>query len=135
MNISSTKTLVDLETKFWQSLVDQDADTAVSLLCEPALMVSGHGAMKFDHAGYRKMAQEGPMVLKSFELSDVEVVFPTDTTAVVTYRVKQAVADRGKSKSTTQEMADTSTWVQSGDESWRCVMHTETPIDRKAARH
>ena len=48
-----------------------ETDVALSLLCEPALMVNSHGAMKFDHAGYRQMADHG----------------------------------------------------------WRCVMHTETPID------
>jgi len=131
---TSSKTLVDLETKFWQSIVDQDSDTAVALLNEPALMVSAHGAMKFDHAGYRKMAEQGPTVLTSFELSDIEVVFPSDTTAVLTYRVKQGVASRGKAKTTMQEMADTSTWVQSDDDAWRCVMHTETPIDQKPAQ-
>ena len=60
---TSNETLIDLENKFWQSMVDQDSDTAVSLLNEPALMVSSHGAMKFDHAGYRKMADQGSMVL------------------------------------------------------------------------
>jgi hypothetical protein len=135
---TSSKTLIDLETRFWQSMVDQNTDAALSLLCEPALMVSAHGAIKFDHAGYRKMAEQGPMVLTSFELSDVDVVFPNDTTAVVSYRVKQAVADRDKAKgkTTTQEMADTSTWVQADGDAWRCVMHTETPIGQKpAARH
>ncbi len=131
---TSSKTLIDLETKFWQSMVDQDPDTAVSLLSEPALMVSSHGAMKFDHTGYRKMAEQGTMVLTSFELSDVEVVFPNDTTAVLTYRVKQGMATRGNAKSTTQEMADTSTWVQSEGDDWRCVMHTETRIDKKPAQ-
>ncbi len=128
---TSSKTLIDLETKFWQSMVDQDSDTAVSLLSEPALMVSSHGTMKFDHAGYRKMAEQGAMVLTSFEFSDIDVVFPNDTTAVVTYRVKQGVSSRGKAKSTTQEMADSSTWVQSESEDWRCVMHTETLIEQK----
>jgi hypothetical protein len=123
---TSTKTLIDLETRFWQSIVDQDTETAVSLLNEPALMVSSHGAMKFDHAGYRKMAEQGTMVVTSFKLSDVEVVFPNDTTAILTYRVKQNVASRGQAeKSTTQEMNDTSTWIRQSD-SWRCVMHTET---------
>ncbi|MEO8117694.1 MAG: hypothetical protein ABI606_00030 [Rhodoferax sp.] len=32
---------------------------ALDLLCEPALMVSAHGAMKFDHARYRQMADHG----------------------------------------------------------------------------
>jgi hypothetical protein len=39
-------TLVKLETQFWQSTVDRDTDAALSLLCEPALMVSAHGASK-----------------------------------------------------------------------------------------
>ena len=129
-----SKTLIDLETKFWQSMVDQDTDAALNMLSEPALMVSEHGAMKFDHDGYRKMADQGPMVLTSFEFSDMDVMFPNDTTAVVTYRVRQGVAPRGEGESTTQEMNDTSTWVQNGKR-WQCVMHTETPADVKRATH
>ena len=131
---TSSKTLIDLEKKFWQSMVDQDSDTAVSLLSEPALMVSSHGAMKFDHTGYRKMADQGSMVLTSFELRDVEVVFPNDATAILTYRVKQETANRGETTGTTKEMADTSTWVRSGNDDWRCVMHTETPIEQKPSQ-
>ena len=62
------KTIVDLERKFWQSMVEQDADAALDMLCEPALMVSPRGAMKFDHDEYRKMAEQGAMVLTAFEL-------------------------------------------------------------------
>ncbi len=121
-------TLIDLETKFWQSMVDQKTDVALNLLCEPALMVSAHGAMKFDHAGYRKMAEHGSMVVKSFEFSDMEVVFPNDATAILSYRVKQGIAPRGQDGGTTQqEMHDTSTWVWT-DRGWRCAMHTETPV-------
>ena len=121
------QTLIDLETKFWQSMVDNDADTAVAMLNEPALMVSPHGAMKFDHEAYRKMADQGPRVLTSFELSDMEVVFPNDATAVLTYRVKQGVAPRGTGDGTEEEMNDSSTWIRAGKQ-WRCVMHTETPV-------
>ncbi len=71
---------------------------------------------------------------EKFELSDVEVVFPNDATAIVSYRVKQEVAPRGKGRATKQEMNDTSTWVQK-DQRWQCVMHTETPVDAKRATH
>lgn len=125
-----SSTLIDLETKFWQSMVDHETDVALSLLCEPALMVSAHGAMKFDHAGYRQMAEHGSMVVNSFELSDMEVVFPSDSTAILSYRVKQGVAPRGKGATTQQEMNDTSTWVKTG-QGWRCAMHTETPINAR----
>ena len=76
------------------------------------------------------------MVVSSFELSDVEVVFPNDTMAIFSYHVKQGVAKRGESKSTTQLMADTSTWVQANSGDWRCVMQTETPAaEPSAGRH
>lgn len=124
------KSLVDLERKFWQSMVDQDTDTALGLLHEPALMVSEHGSMKFDHAGYRKMAEQGTMVVTGFDFDDVEVVFPSEDTAVMTYRVKQTVVKRGGGDSKTQEMADSSTWVRSAD-GWKCAIHTETPAAPK----
>lgn len=128
------KTLIDLETKFWQSMVNQDTDAALEMLSEPALMVSSHGAFKFDHAGYRKMAEQGSMIVTSFELSDMEVVFPNDTTAILTYRVKQGITPRGKGKAMAQEMNDSSTWIQKGKR-WQCVMHTETPVEATPATH
>jgi ketosteroid isomerase-like protein len=131
---TSSKTLIDLEKKFWQSMVDEDSDAAVKMLSEPALMVSSHGSIKFDHAGYRKMAEQGTMVIKAFEMSDVEVTFPNDATAIVTYQVKQEIAPRGKGETMVQEMNDTSTWIQAG-RSWKCVMHTETPAESKDPAH
>jgi hypothetical protein len=134
MQKPNSNELIDLENRFWRSIVDEDTDVALGMLDEPALMVSAHGAMKFDHATYRRMAEQGSQVVKSFELSDVDVVFPNDDTAILTYHVKQAVAPRGEPGSATeQEMADTSTWVRKGGQ-WRCVMHTETPVDAQAAR-
>jgi len=127
---AASKDLIALENKFWQSLVDEDTDTALALLDEPALMVSSHGAMKFDHAAYRKMAEQGEMVVKSFKLSDMDVVFPTEDTAVLTYKVKQAISARGKSGEIRQDMADSSVWTRK-DGQWLCAMHTETPVDTK----
>lgn len=127
MQEAPSKTLIDLENRFWKSLVDEDADTAISLLDEPALMVSPHGAFKFDHAGYRRMAEQGSMVVKSYQLSDMDVVFASEDAAILTYRVKQVLSPRDRSQDITQDMADTSTWVRKGGQ-WQCVMHTETPV-------
>ena len=127
------KTLIDLETKFWQSMVDQDTAAALQLLHDPACMASAHGAMKFDHAGYRKMAEQGEMVVTSFALSNVEVMFPTETAAVLTYRVKQSIAARDGGHSITQDMSDTSTWVHL-DKRWQCVLHTESPMEANPAK-
>lgn len=129
----ASKTLIDLETKFWQSMVDDDADTAIQMLAEPAVMVSSHGSMQFDHAGYRKMADQGPRVVTSFKFKDMKAVFPTEDTAVLTYRVKQGVAPRDdKSAAEFEEMNDSSTWVRTS-KGWKCVMHTETPVATEAA--
>ena len=133
---TSFKTLIELETKFWQSMVDQDADAALQLLHEPSLMASSHGAMEFDHADYRKMAEHGSMVVTAFTLSDFKVLFASETTGVMTYRVKQTVAARDSGKigeSTMQDMSDTSTWVYVGKR-WQCILHTESQIDAKPAK-
>lgn len=129
-----TQTLVDLETKFWQSMIDHDTDTATEMLGEPSLMVSSHGAMKFDRADFRKMAEQDSMVLTSFEFENMDVTFPTGTTAIVTYRVKQAMKPKGTTESLVQEMNDTSTWVRKGKQ-WQCVLHTETPVEASKPAH
>lgn len=124
---AATHDLVDLEHRFWQSMVDEDTETAISMLDEPALMVSSHGAMQFDHAQYRQMAEHGSMVIKSFELSEMNVVFPTEDAAVLTYRVRQSLSPRGKPELIEQQMNDSSVWTRKGGQ-WMCVMHTETPV-------
>ncbi|MBX3622761.1 MAG: nuclear transport factor 2 family protein [Rhizobacter sp.] len=120
--------LIRLEQRFWQALVEEDAETAVGLLDEPAMMVSTHGAMTFKHDDYRRMVKEGSMVIKSYELGDMDVVFPNDDTAVLTYRVRQDLAQRGSAERITQHMADASVWTRKAGQ-WRCVMHTETPVE------
>lgn len=119
--------LVNLENRFWQAIVEEDADTAISMLDEPAIMVSEHGPMQFNHAAYREMAQQAKMVVKSYELSDMRVVFPNEDTAILTYKVKQALQLRGQSRQTVEEMADSSVWAKK-DDGWKCVMHTETSL-------
>jgi len=133
---STDSTLIAMEKKFWQSMVDEDTDVALAMLAEPSLMVSSHGAMQFSHDQYRQMAEHGDMVIKSFELSDMQVMYPNEDTAVLTYRVKQQLAKRGDgAQPIRQEMADSSVWMRQ-DGVWRCVIHTETECDKKpAAKH
>lgn len=131
---TADSTLINLEKKFWQSMVDEDTDTALEMLTEPALMVTSQGALQFSHREYREMAEKGNMVIKSFELSDVNVMFPNDDTAVLTYKVRQAMGERGEDESEAVEqlMADSSVWMRKDGE-WRCFMHTETEIEDSEA--
>jgi len=126
---ASPATLVDLEKRFWQSMVDEDTDAAVALLDEPALMVSAHGTIQFDHGQYRHMAEQGKHVVRNFSFDDMQVLFPNEDTAVLTYSVRQAVAERGSEEVVEQRMADSSVWTRKDGSGWRCVMHTETPLD------
>jgi hypothetical protein len=121
--------LMLLEHNFWQSMVDGDTDAAVSMLDEPALLVSTHGAIQFDRDGYRQMAEQSSVVIKSFELDDIKVVFPTDDTAVLTYSVRQTLAPRSEPGEVVQDMTDTSVWTHKHGQ-WLCVLHTESPVDR-----
>jgi hypothetical protein len=90
-------------------------------------MVSPKGSMRFGHEDYRRMAEKDDMKIQSYQLSDMQVVFPNDDTAVVTYHARHTITQRGKSDGAlTQEMNDSSTWVRDG-KGWKCVMHTETP--------
>ncbi|WP_148716746.1 nuclear transport factor 2 family protein [Chitinolyticbacter meiyuanensis] len=124
---TSNSQLVQLEKQFWQALVDEDTEAAIALLAEPSTLISSHGVMSFDHNSFRQMAEKAPELIKSFQLSDVNVVQPNEDTAVITYRVKQTLAKRGQADAVTQEMADSSVWARQGED-WRCVMHTETPL-------
>jgi hypothetical protein len=119
----------DLEQAFWQSMVDGKPKVATRMLTEPALMVSGHGSRKFDHATYERMAADDTYKLVDFKLSKMDVVFPTDDVAVATYHVSQSVEANGEQ--TTEEAFDSSTWIRY-DDSWRCVAHTESLVRPQA---
>lgn len=128
---TTATTLERLERRFWQSMVDHQTDVALALLTEPACMVSAHGAMKFDHADYRRMAGQDAMVLKSFELRDMQVFLPREDVAILMYRVDQTLAFKDRPNTVSQLMNDTSTWLRIGND-WRCAAHTETPADTQA---
>ena len=117
-----------LERAFWDSMIAGKPEVATGMLTEPAVMVSGHGANKFDHAAYTRMAKDDRYKLVDYSISDMDVIFPRDDVAVATYQVDQRMEMQGKPVQ--MNVYDTSTWVKvEGD--WRCVMHTESPVERK----
>ncbi|HWU52301.1 MAG TPA: nuclear transport factor 2 family protein [Tahibacter sp.] len=117
-----------LERAFWDSMIAGKPEIATGMLTEPAVMVSGHGANKFDHAAYTRMAKDDRYKLVDYSISDMDVIFPRDDVAVATYQVDQRMEMQGKPVQ--MNVYDTSTWVKVGGD-WRCVMHTESPVERK----
>jgi ketosteroid isomerase-like protein len=126
----ATREIETLERAFWQSMVDNDPTVATGLLAERALMVSGHGAMSFDHAGYTRMANDPSHKLLAFDLRDLEVLFPSNDVAIATYKVDQQVEYDGKPQ--TMQAVDSSTWVRGAD-GWKCAAHTESLQPPKAS--
>lgn len=121
------QTIVALETRFWQSMVDKDARLARTMIAEECLIAGPSGAMKIDPAKYEAMTSDGNWDLDRFEFDGVEVIFPSETVAVVAYKVHQTGTLKGKTMDMT--CADSSTWVNNG-KGWKCVAHTETIIEQ-----
>jgi hypothetical protein len=132
------KTIVELETKFWQSMVDNDTDTAIAMLADKSVVAGAQGLALLSHDDYRGMTEQGKTLwkLKSFKLDDVKVTFPTEDVAVIAYRVTEEMDVEGKPL--TLKAADATTWVRKGGK-WLAVLHTESILgdpfgrDRKAA--
>jgi ketosteroid isomerase-like protein len=127
-----TETIEALERRFWDALVEQDAKKAADLLSEPALVVTARGAVRFDREQYRVLAENGPMLLKAYELTDVQVMLADGKVAVVTYKARQEVVRRGESHIETQQMYDSSTWLLDDHGAWKCVLHTEVPAQKES---
>lgn len=113
-----------LEREFWQSMVDMDVDTAVSLLDEQSTAVSARGIHYFDPAEYKAMALSGAARITSFTFFDEKVIFPISDVAIASYKAKQSFTIGGRN----HEMVvyDTTTWVRKRGK-WVASAHTETP--------
>ncbi len=132
------KTIIELETKFWQSMVDKDIDAAVAMLTDKSVVTGAQGLALLSHDDYRGMAKQGEGLwnLKSFKLDDVKVTFPAEDVAVIAYRVTEEMEVEGKPL--TLKAADATTWVRKGGK-WLAALHTEFLLgdpfgrDRRAA--
>ncbi len=120
--------IVGLEKKFWQSMVDKDPETAMTMIADESLVTGPMGTMKIDPAKYGEMTREGNWTLDSFTFKDVDVVFPSDDIAVIAYTVHQ----KGTMGDKPMDMhcADASTWVKDNG-SWKCALHSETMLEDK----
>lgn len=119
-------TIQMLETRFWQSMVEKDPDTAMTMIAQECLVAGPAGTMRIDPEQYGEMTRAGDWTLKSFDFDKIDVVFPTDDVAVIGYTVHQTGDMKGQKMDL--RCADTSTWVRQ-DGTWKCSAHTETILD------
>jgi Domain of unknown function (DUF4440) len=132
------KAIIELEAKFWQSVMDKDTEAAVAMLDDKSAVAGAQGLAMLSHSDCRSMAKQGERMwkLKSFRFDDVKVTFPTADVAVIVYKVTEDMEVYGKPL--TLKAADATTWVRKGGK-WLAALHTESLLgdpfgrDRKAA--
>jgi hypothetical protein len=123
--MSDKQHIIDLEKRFWDTMISKDVEKASAMMANKSIVIGPQGVSQIAKGDFAKMMEEGQWTLEKYRFSGVEVLFPTDSIAVIGYKVKQSGTMNGKPYAL--EAADASTWTRSGGE-WHCVLHTETPI-------
>ena len=123
--------IIDLETRFWQSMKDKDPETAQAMIADPGLVVGPMGTLRMDPAKYAEMTEEGQWTLNSFKMDDVDVIFPNEQTAIVAYKVHQTGDMKGRPMDL--KCADSTVWVRDGGD-WKVALHTETILEDAKVR-
>ncbi len=129
--MSAKDTIIDLEKRFWDTMVSKDAKAATAMMAEKSIVIGPQGVSQIARGDFGKMMEGSKWTLDSYKLSDIQVVFPDKTTAVIGYKVRQKGKMDGKPYD--MECADATTWNKTGD-AWLCVLHTETMLGDQAAK-
>lgn len=117
--------IIDLENRFWRTMIDKDVETAAELMADKSIVTGAQGAATIDRQSFAKMMEGSDWTLESYVFSDVQVAFPTADVAIIGYKVSENLLIDGKPLKL--EAADASTWIRQ-DGSWRCALHTESVI-------
>src|SRR3954454_8459365 len=120
------KTLLDLETRYWQALKDKNVDVAAELTADPCVIVGAQGVGRVDASMFEQMMRESSWTIVDFKIGDaLQVEMLGRNTAVVAYTVHEDLTVDGEPVSL--DAADSSTWLRR-DGRWKCVMHTESVL-------
>ncbi|MBT1159434.1 nuclear transport factor 2 family protein [Aminobacter anthyllidis] len=127
MTHSEEQKIIDLEQKFWSAMVDKDVEGSVAMLTEESIVAGAQGTALLRHDDYRGMARQGESLwqLKSFQLDNVKVMFPSQDVAVIAYTVTEEMEVEGEP--VTLKAADATTWIRRNGE-WLAALHTESVL-------
>ena len=121
--MTSKQDIIELENKFWQTMIDRDVDTAAAMMADSAIVTGAQGAATIDSKSFAKMMKEGTWELRSFKLDKLQVQFTGDDTAIIGYEVTEKLVVDGKPLELTAY--DASVWTRIDGE-WKCALHTES---------
>jgi hypothetical protein len=113
--------IISKEKAAWQAFKDKKADEFKKLLSADLVTVYADGM----HNLQQELDGMSKTEMKSFDLSDFNVVFPNKKTAIITYKAKiEATAD-GKDVSGTYNVG--SVW-HTADGQWIGIFHTDSKM-------
>jgi len=127
MERDDSQQIIELERKFWRAMVDKDIEGSIAMLADESIVAGAQGTAMLTHDDYRGMARQGESLwqLKSFQLDDIKVMFPSKDVAVVAYTVTEDMEVEGKPL--TLKAADATTWIRQDGE-WLAALHTESVL-------
>jgi hypothetical protein len=118
--------IISNEKAAWQAYKDKKADEFKKLLSTDLVSVYADGI----HNLQQEVDGMSKTDMKSFDLSDFNVVFPNPKTAIITYRAKVEATSDGKDVSGTYNVG--SVW-QMAKGQWLGIFHTDMKVETAAA--
>ena len=113
--------IISKEKAAWHAFKDKKADDFKKLLSPDLKSVYADGM----HNLQQELDSMSKTDLKSFDLSDFNVVFPNKKTAIITYKAKIEATTDGKDVSGTYNVG--SVWHTANGE-WVAIFHTDMKV-------
>jgi hypothetical protein len=117
--------IISKEKAAWQAYKDKKADEFKKLLSTDLVSVYADGI----HSLQQEVDGMSKTDMKSFDLSDFNVVFPNPKTAIITYKAKVEATSDGKDVSGTYNVG--SVW-QMAKGQWLGIFHTDMKVETAA---
>ena len=113
--------IISKEKAAWQAFKDKKADEFKKLLSPELVTVYADGM----HSLQQEVDAMSKTDMKSFDLSEFNVVFPNKKTAIITYKAKIEATAEGKDVSGTYNVG--SVWHTANGE-WVGIFHTDSKV-------
>jgi hypothetical protein len=113
--------IISKEKAAWQAFKDKKADEFKKLLSTDLVTVYADGM----HNLQQEVDGMSKTDMKSFDLSDFNVVFPDPKTAIITYKAKIEATSDGKDVSGSYNVG--SVWHKAKDQ-WIGIFHTDVKV-------
>jgi hypothetical protein len=122
---NNKEAIISKEKAAWQAFKDKKADEFKKLLSTDLVTVYADGM----HNLQQELDGMSKTDMKSFDLSDFNVVFPNPKTAVITYKAKVEATSEGKDVSGTYNAG--SVWHMAKGQ-WIGIFHTDMKVETAA---